>query len=341
MIAARMRAVVLRGHGGPEQLDVRDDVPVPSVGDGEVLIEVAAAGVNQTDINTRVGWYEGGGWTGSFVFPRIQGIDACGRVVAVGVGVASSRVGERVVVEPCWTDRSGRTVFLGSEVDGAFAEYVVVPRANVWRNPASLAPEIASLQDPFGNAVHTVHAQDVAGRTVLITGGGGLIGSMAIPVARVAGAREVIATDVHPARLALAERMGADRVVDARGDAVAAVMDATDGAGADVVLEMSGHPTAIAQALESLRPGGDMAVLGLPSGPVTLDWAAGVVLKGATVRGIYGRRIWDTWYRMRQLLATGAVDLSPMITHRFGLSDFQAGFDAMRSGESGKVILTP
>lgn len=342
-----MRA--LRKMAPGEGLELAE-VPVPGVGPDDVLIRVTASSICGTDVHI----YNWDDWSAGRIRPPVTlGHEFAGKVAACGERAADLPLGAPVSAEGHVLLGGARHVVpgqehlardmevLGIDRDGAFAEYVVVPRANVWPNPPALDPEIASLQDPFGNAVHTVHAQDVAGRTVLITGGGGLIGSMAIPVARVAGAREVIATDVQPARLALAERMGADRVLDARGDAVAAVMDATNGAGADVVLEMSGHPAAIAQALASLRPGGEMAVLGLPSGPVTLDWAAGVVLKGATVRGIYGRRIWDTWYRMRQLLATGAVDLAPIISHRLDLADFRAGFEAMRSGTSGKVILIP
>jgi len=326
------------------------EVPVPPIGPDDVLVRVTASSICGTDVHI----YNWDAWSAGRIRPPVTlGHEFAGEVVASGERVGDLAHGTPVSAEGhvlldgarhvvCGQEHLARDmVVIGIDRDGAFAEYVAVPRANIWRNPPSLAPEIASLQDPFGNAVHTVHAQDVAGKTVLITGGGGLIGSMAIPVARVAGARTVLATDVHPARLALAERMGADQVFDAREDAVAAVMAATEGAGVDVVLEMSGHPSAIAQALASLRPGGEMAVLGLPSTTVEVEWAGGIVQKGATIRGIYGRRIWDTWYRMRQLLSTGAVDLRPLITHRLSLADFQSGFDAMRSGESGKVILTP
>jgi len=342
-----MRA--LRKLAPREGLDLAE-VPLPSLGPEDVLVRVTASSICGTDVHI----YNWDAWSAGRIKPPVTlGHEFAGEVAALGAAVGDLPLGAPVSAEGHILLGGARDVVpgqehlardmevLGIDRDGAFADFVVVPRGSIWRNPPELAPEIASLQDPFGNAVHTVHAQDVAGKTVLITGGGGLIGSMAIPVARVAGARTVLATDVHPARLALAERMGADVVVDARDGALEAVMEATSGRGADVVLEMSGHPAAIGQALQSLRPGGEMAVLGLPSADVTLDWAGGIVLKGATVRGIYGRRIWETWHRMRQLLATGAVDLGPLITHRLPLADFQAGFDAMRSGESGKVILTP
>ncbi len=185
-----------------------------------------------------------------------------------------------------------------------------------------------------------MHAQSVVGKRVLVTGAG-LIGLMAVPVARAAGAAAVYVTDLNPGRLDLARRLGADLALDAREDPVAGIMAATDGAGVDVLLEMSGAAPAIDQGFRALRPGGEAAILGLPSRPVQVDWAAHIVTKGATVRGIYGRRIWDTWHLMRALLATGAVDLAPLITHRYPLVEFQAGFDAMRSGQSGKVILLP
>ena len=175
-----------------------------------------------------------------------------------------------------------------------------------------------------------------------IDSGAGLIGLMAIPVARAAGAAAVYASDVNPNRLEMARTLGVDVAIDvARESVPERTLELTEGRGVDVVLEMSGNPAAISDGLRALRPGGDVAVLGLPSGSVELDWANLVVLKGATVRGIYGRKIWDTWHRMRGLLESGAVDLRPLITHEFALEDFERGFDAMRSGEGGKVILRP
>lgn len=283
MIAARMRAVVLRGHGGPEQLDVRDDVPVPSVGDGEVLIEVAAAGVNQTDINTRVGWYEGGGWTGSFVFPRIQGIDACGRVVAVGAGVASSRVGERVVVEPCWTDRSGRTVFLGSEVDGAFAEYVVVPSSAAHAIESGCSDvELAALPCSWSTAENLLTRAGVsAGERVLVTGASGGVGSSAVQLAVARGAHviAVASTSKHQA----VRSIGAAEVIDRA--AVPAEMCGADSV--DVVIDVVGGDR-WSELLDVLRPRGRYAVSGAIAGAVVaLDlrtlYLKDLVLHGCTV----------------------------------------------------------
>jgi len=326
------------------------EVPVPRPGAGDVLIRVEAASICGTDVHI----YEWDDWSAARIrTPLVLGHEFAGTVAAVGDAVGDLPLGTPVSAEGHVLRDGARHVVPGQEhlatdievlgIDrpGAFAEYVVVPRRNVWTNAPGLPPEIASLQDPFGNAVHTVDAQPVAGRDVLITGGGGLIGLMAIPVARAAGAARVFATDVNPARLEMARRMGADLALDATDGASERLRDATDGAGVDVLLEMSGSAAAIAQGFDLLRPGGDAALLGLPGRPVTVDWAGHIVLKGVTVRGIYGRRIWETWHRMRGLLASGAVDLAPLITHRFPLEGFQAGFDAMRSGESGKVVLLP
>lgn len=326
------------------------EVPVPRPRAGEVLLRVTAASICGTDVHI----YNWDAWSAGRIKPPVTlGHEFAGEVVALGDGVddvalgaAASGEGHVLLdgakhVVPGQEHLAKDMEVIGIDRDGAFAEYVIVPRRNLWLNDASLAPEIASLQDPFGNAVHTVHAQDVAGKTVLITGGGGLIGLMAIPVARVAGAAAVYVTDVNVARLDVARTMGADLALDARDDAAGRILAATDGAGVDVLLEMSGNARAIDQGFAALRPGGEAAVLGLPSERIAVDWAANIVLKGATVRGIYGRRIWDTWHRMRRLLEAGAVDLRPLISHRFALDDFQAAFDVMRSGESCKVILLP
>jgi threonine 3-dehydrogenase len=323
--------------------------PVPQPGPGDVLIRVTAASICGTDVHI-YNWDE---WSqGRIKPPVVLGHEFAGEVVALGAGVDDLALGTPVSAEghillpdarhvvPGQEHLAKDMVVIGIDRDGAFAEYLSVPRRNLWVNPPDLAPEIASLQDPFGNAVHTVHAQSVVGKRVLVTGAG-LIGLMAVPVARAAGAAAVYVTDLNPGRLDLARRLGADLALDAREDPVAGIMAATDGAGVDVLLEMSGAAPAIDQGFRALRPGGEAAILGLPSRPVQVDWAAHIVTKGATVRGIYGRRIWDTWHVMRALLATGAVDLAPLITHRYPLVEFQAGFDAMRSGQSGKVILLP
>lgn len=345
-IPQTMRAVIKAEPG--EGLALAE-LPVPAVGPGDVLVRVAAASICGTDVHI----YNWDPWSAGRIKPPLTlGHEFAGVVAAVGERVNGLAIGTPVSAEGHILKPGARHVVAGNEhlatdmevigIDrpGAFAEYVVVPRTNVWVNPPTLPPEIASLQDPFGNAVHTVHAQEVAGRRVLVTGAG-LIGLMTIPVARVAGALAVVVSDLNPHRLEMARRMGADHVLDARADVPAAVAELTDGAGVDVLLEMSGSAAAIEQGLRALRPGGEAALLGLPGRPITVDWSDLVVLKGLTIRGIYGRKIWETWHRMRRLLETGAVDLAPLITHRFPLEQFQDAFDVMRSGESGKVILVP
>lgn len=328
------------------------DVPTPRIGPDDVLIRVTAASICGTDVHI----YNWDIWSQHRIKPPlILGHEFAGEIVECGANVKSLNAGDFVSAEGHILGQGSHHVHYGQEhlapgievlgIDraGAFARYVVVPAGNVWKNPPDLAPEIASLQDPFGNAVHTVFAQDVAAKRVLITGAGP-IGLMAIPVAKAVGARSVYITDVNPMKLELARRLGVDEALNAADTATLAhIQDLTDGEGVDVLLEMSGHPAAIDQGFRALRPGGEVALLGLPSQAIQIDWGEHLVLKGATVRGIYGRRIWDTWYRMRALLATGAVDLWPLITHRFPLAEFETGFQLMKSSHElvGKVILYP
>jgi threonine 3-dehydrogenase len=200
---------------------------------------------------------------------------------------------------------------------------------------------VAAIQDPFGNAVHTTLSGEVAGLTVAVVGAGP-IGCCAVAVARAVGARAVYATDLRPYRLELARRMGADRAIDsAREDAVAAVKAETGGHGADVVLEMSGHPEGVRQAFKMLRRGGRISLLGIPSQPVTLELAEDVIFKGATVHGINGRRMWQTWYQAQALLRSGKVDLSPLITHTLPLAEIEKGMRLLGDGEAAKIILYP
>ena len=322
---------------------------LPALAADDVLIKIEAASICGTDVHI----FNWDAWSQDRIKPPvILGHEFAGRVVALGDAVRDLEEGAPVSVEGHILDEDAQNVVPGQEHlatdmevigidrDGGFADYVVAPRRNVWLNPPDLDPEIASLQDPFGNAVHTVHAQSVVGRHVLITGAG-LIGLMAIPVAKAAGALAVYVTDINPGRLEMALRMGADMALDAREEPIEKLMKATGGAGVDVLLEMSGSAAAIDQGLSALRPGGEVAVLGLPSNAIEVDWGKHLVIKGATLRGIYGRRIWDTWHRMRAILGSGAVDLAPLITHRFPLDAFDEAFAAMRSGESGKVILRP
>ncbi len=277
----------------------------------------------------------------------------CGVVEAHGPSVDGPPIGSLVSVEShvvdgtCSWCRTGRghlcpnTEILGVHRDGVFAEYVTVPAVNAWVDPADMPLSVASLQENFGNAVHTVSKPEVAGRKVLVTGCGP-VGLMAIATAQALGARAVYATDLSSYRLDLATTMGADLALDPRQDDVESlVLDATDGEGIDVLLEMSGAEPAIKQGFHLLKRGGEAALLGLTSKEIPLDLDDAVIFKGATIFGVAGRQLWETWYQMRALLRADAVDLSPLVTHRFALDDFEAAFDLMASGECGKVVMFP
>lgn len=330
---------------------IETDVPTP--GPHDVLIKVTAASICGTDVHI----YRWDEWSQHRIKPPlILGHEFAGEIVALGEAVSGLEVGMPVSAEghivdhTCAACRAGQahlcrnTQVIGIDRHGAFAEYVLVPAENVWVNAPETPPEIASLQDPFGNAVHTAFAFDLAGQHVLVNGCGP-IGLMAIPVARAIGAKTIFATDINDQRLALARQMGADYTLNPRQqDIVAEIRAATDGDGVDVVLEMSGAAPAIRTALEALRPGGKVAALGLVGNTLELDWSDLIVIKGATVQGIYGRKIWDTWYRMRALLQTGAVDLQPLITHRITLDEFERGFELlMNPGDEvvAKVVMYP
>ncbi|MBA3533251.1 MAG: L-threonine 3-dehydrogenase [Ardenticatenales bacterium] len=327
------------------------DAPLPTPGPRDVLVRVKASSICGTDVHI----YHWDAWSQSRIKPPvILGHEFAGEIVEVGREVKGWTVGDLVSAEGHivdWTCAACRNnqphlcanvSVIGIDRAGAFAEYVVLPAENLWRNPADLPPEIASLQDPFGNAVHTVNAFKIAGKSVLVTGVGP-IGLMTIPVARVAGATQIIVSDVSEPKLELARRMGADVTLNpSTDDLVSAVRDLT-GDGADVLLEMSGAGPAINSGLAALRPGGEAALLGVPGRPIEVDWANNIVFKGVTIQAIYGRKIWETWHQMRALLATGAVDLSPLITHDLPLAEFEQGFALMRSRDEivGKVILRP
>lgn len=327
-----MRAVLLVGHGDLDQLVVRDDVPVPVPGDGAVLVRVGAAGVNNTDINTRVGWYSGGGWTGSFTFPRIQGIDACGEIVAAGPGVDGERLGERVLVEPCWVDRTGATVFLGSEVDGAFAEFVVVPSAAAHRVRSTLTDvELASFPCSWSTAENLlVRSSVAAGERVLVTGASGGVGSAAVQLATVRGTRVagVAAAAKHDELLA----HGAVEMVD-RG---ASLVDRFGRDAFDVVIDVVGGDT-WPDLLQVLRPGGRYAVSGAIAGPIVeLDlrtlYLKDLTLFGCTVLGA------GVFAGLVERIDRGQVH--PVVAATFPLeriADAQQAFVA--KGHVGKIVL--
>lgn len=326
------------------------DVPVPDVGPGEVLVEVKATSICGTDVHI----YDWDPWAAEHVItPLTVGHEFCGIVVKHGAGVTEPALGELVSVEShvvcgvCASCRTGHghlcpnTKILGVHRDGAYADYVVVPADNAWPDPPDMPYSVASLQENFGNAVHTATVPHVAGRKVLVTGMGP-VGIMAMETARALGARAVYVTDVSAYRLDLATKLGADVAVNAASeDVVARLFEETAGEGVDVLLEMSGAASAIDQGFTVLKPGGEAALLGLTSRPIEFDLDDHVIFKGATVYGIVGRRLWETWFEMRGLIRAGAVDLAPIVTHRFALEDYDEAFRLMKSGECGKIVLFP
>jgi threonine 3-dehydrogenase len=342
-----MRAVV-KAAPGPG-FEIRR-VPIPAIGPTDVLVRMRAASICGTDLHV----YRWDPWAAGRVHPPlVVGHEVCGDVVDRGSQVTTPDVGEfvslesHVICNTCAFCRTGQghicqnTRLIGIDRDGGFAEYIAIPAQNAWPNPPELPLEIAVLQENFGNAVHTAFAFDLRAKKVLVTGCGP-VGLMTIAVARAIGARAIYATDISRFRLDFARRMGADLALHAANDPVLeSVREATDGEGVDVLLEMSGAPAAIDQGFTLLKPGGDAALLGVAPGAFAFDWNHHIVFKAAHVMGISGRRLWQTWYQGRGLIRSGAVDLSPMVTHRFSLEDFHDAFEHMASGDTGKVMLTP
>jgi len=343
-----MMKAVVKAHKGPG-LEIRQ-IPVPSIGPDEVLVKVGAASICGTDLHI-YNWDE---WAAGRVNPPIVvGHEVCGEIVDRGAMVSSPEVGDfvslesHVICNTCAFCRTGQghlcenTSLIGVERDGGFAEYIAIPAQNAWPNPPDLPLEIAVLQENFGNAVHTAFAVDLRAKKVLVTGCGP-VGLMTIAVARAIGARAIYATDISPYRIEFARRMGTDLALHAIEDRVIElIFEATDGEGVDVLLEMSGAPSAIDQGFTLLKPGGDAALLGVAPEPFTFDWNSHIVFKAAHVLGISGRKLWHTWYQARGLIRSGAVDLSPLVTHRFKLEEYDKAFETMASGDSGKVMLTP
>lgn len=327
------------------------EVRVPEPGPGEALVEVRAASICGTDFHV----YAWDDWAAGRVHPpRIMGHETAGVVAALGPGAAGVDVGDHVSIEThitcgiCHSCRTGQghicenVQIIGVDRDGSFAQYVAVPAANLWRNPSDMPFDVAAAQEPLGNAVHTVFAGEIAGKSVLITGLGP-IGLFAVGVARAAGAGRIIATEVSAYRRRLGEEMGADLVIDPTSaeDLPAIVREHTGGDGVDVVLEMSGHPLAIRDGIRSAVMGGRVSLLGLPSNAVTLALSEDVIMRGITLQGITGRRMFDTWYKARALLESGRLDIAPLITHRFPLSRYADAMDLLHEGSCGKIVLIP
>src|SRR5437868_3797545 len=321
------------------------DVAEPRIREDEVLIRVRRAGVCGTDVHI----YDWDAWAkGRCKPPFVVGHEFAGDVVQVGRLVTDVKEGDRVTAEGhivdgrCLLCRTGNahvcpfTKIIGVDRDGCFAEYISMPATNVWHLDDEISYDVGGIHDPMGNAFHTVLTADIPGAVVLVTGCGP-IGIFAVGICKAAGASQIIATDVNDTRLALAKNMGAHHAIHPE-QAVKLVKDATDDLGADVVLEMSGVPTAIHQAFALVRVGGRVQMLGIPSKKVDFDLATEVIFKGLTVYGVVGRRMYDTWLMMTRFLRAGQFDPTPVITHRFPLEAYEEAIGVIKSGEAGKVI---
>jgi threonine 3-dehydrogenase len=318
----------------------------PNVGHNDLLIKIRKTAICGTDMHI----YHWDEWSQKTIpVPMVVGHEYVGEVVGMGQEVRGFELGDRVSGEGhitcghCRNCRAGRrhlcrnTLGVGVNREGAFAEYLVIPAFNAFKIPDNISDDLASIFDPFGNAVHTALSFDLVGEDVLITGAGP-IGIMAAAVAKHAGARFVVITDVNPYRLELAAKMGATRAVNVAKESLSDVMsDLGMTEGFDVGLEMSGVPMAFSDMLDKMNHGGKVALLGIPPGETAIDWNQ-VIFKGLVIKGIYGREMFETWYKMASLIQ-GGLDLSPIITHQYDVNDFQTGFETMASGQSGKVIL--
>src|SRR5689334_9857482 len=322
------------------------DVPQPVIRDNEVLIRVRRAGVCGTDVHI----YDWDAWAQGRCHPPFTvGHEFAGDVVQVGHLVTDVREGDRVTAEGhivcgrCHLCRTGNahvcpnTRIIGVDRDGCFADYIAMPATNVWQLDDAISYEIGGIHDPMGNAFHTALTNtDVPGSTVLVTGCGP-IGPFAVGICRAAGASRIIASDVNATRLELARTMGAHDAVTPQ-EAEAAVRRATGDLGVDVVLEMSGVPSAIHQAFKLVRVGGRVQMLGIPAEPMEVDFATEIIFKGITIYGVVGRRMYETWIQMSQFLRSGQFDPTPVITHRFPLERFDDAIAAIKSGSAGKVV---
>src|SRR5258707_9682300 len=327
-----------------------ENAPVPSIGPGEVLVRVRAASICGTDLHI-YGWDR---WSQGRIKPPVTlGHEFCGVVEKVGSDVEAVKTGDFVSAEMhvncghCHQCRVGEAhicqnlKIIGIDQDGAFAEFVKIPAANIIKLDPAIPERYGAILDPLGNAVHTVLAGPIAGRTALGTGWGP-IGFMSISVAKVCGRSTGFATETNEQRRAMAKKMGADVVLNpAAEDAVAKILGETNSTGVDVLLEMSGNPTPIKQGFKAMRAGGRASLLGIPTENVPLDFVNDVIFKGATVQGIYGRRMYETWGQMTALLKAGRLNLEPLLDERASLDKFESAFTLLQSGLAGKILLYP
>lgn len=330
----------------PEKGIWMEDVPVPQVGINDVLIKIKKTAICGTDLHI----YKWDEWSQKTIkTPMTIGHEYVGEVVEIGKGVKNVKIGDRVTGEGhiacghCRNCRRGKlhvcenTIGVGVNRDGAFAEYLCIPESNVVHLDSRIPDEIASIMDPFGNATHTALSFPVLGEDVLITGAG-LIGTMAVAICRFAGARNIVVSDLSDYRLDIAKKMGATLTINPKkGETIEGAIKQLNMHGFDIGLEMSGSPIAFESMIENMYNGSKIALLGILPSTTQVDWNR-IIFKALTLKGIYGREMWETWYQMEQMLIQG-INLNPVITHRFGIEDFQKGFDVMESGECGKVIL--
>ncbi len=339
----KMKALV---KAKPEKGIWLQEIDIPEIGVNDVLIKVVKSAICGTDLHIYL-WDE---WAQNTInTPMTIGHEYVGYVAKVGAEVMEFKEGDRVTGEGhiacghCRNCRRGRqhicenTIGIGVNIDGAFAEYVKVPATNVMKVHSDISDEVASIMDPFGNATHTTLSFPIIGEDVIITGSG-LIGSMCVAIAKFAGARYVVATETNEYRANLAKKMGATRVVNPlKEDLHDIVVNELKMKGFDIGLECSGNPIAFNSMVDNMYNSGKISLLGILPSNTQIDWSK-IIFKGLTLKGIYGREMFETWYHMEQMLLSG-VDLTPMITHRFSVDDFQKGFDIMESGNSGKIIL--
>jgi threonine 3-dehydrogenase len=327
-----------------------DTVVVPAIGPADVLVRVKTASICGTDLHI-YGWDR---WSQGRIKPPLTlGHEFCGTVERVGDDVRAVKPGDFVSAEMhvncghCHQCRLGEAHIcqnlriIGIDQDGAFAEFVKIPASNIWKLDPAIPEHYGAILDPLGNAVHTVLAGPIAGQRVLVTGCGP-IGLMSIAVAKACGSSTVFATETNEQRRAMAKKMGADVVLNpAKEDAVAKILAETNGTGVDALLEMSGNPTAIQQGFKALRAGGRASLLGIPTENVPLDLVNDVIFKGATVQGIYGRRMYETWVQMTSLLKAGRLNLDPLFGERSSLDKFENAFALLQGGLAGKILLYP
>ena len=323
-----------------------EDVPEPQCGTNDVKIKVTHTGICGTDLHIYT-WNE---WAQRTLdLPLITGHEFCGIVAEIGPGITHYKPGDHVSGEAhitcgyCRNCRAGKrhlchkTIGVGIQRDGAFAEYLVIPESNVWPIHKDIPSEIAAFFDPYGNAAHTALSFEMVAEDVLITGAGP-IGIMAVSICNFVGARHVVITDVNDYRLDLARKMGASRAINVSHERISDVFEELNMSnGFDVGLEMSGNPDAFKDMLENMYHGGKIALLGLLPKATQINWDD-IIFKGLHVKGIYGREMYETWYKMTQMLRSG-LDISPVLTHKLPIDDFQEGFDIMESGNCGKVVL--